>query len=170
MEKLLLAVALGVCALAAAACGSSSGGAASGSVSSGTATMVSVKHVDGVGTVLVDSKGQALYSPMQEAGGKVLCTGSCTSIWQPLTTSGSAKPTGTSDVSAKLGTLDRPGGVVQVTYQGKPLYTFAEDSGPNTVTGNGAKDAFGGTSFTWHVAAPGAVTTTSTSGGGGYGY
>ena len=59
--------------------------------------------------------------------------------------------------------FDRP-------MNGKPLYTFAEDSGPNTVTGNGAKDAFGGTSFTWHVAAPGAVTTTSTSGGGGYGY
>jgi len=132
MEKLLLAVALGVLALAAAACGSSSGGAASGSTSSGTTTMVSVKHVDGVGNVLVDSKGEALYSPMQEAGGKVLCTGSCTSIWLPLTTSGSAKPTGTSDVSPKLGTLDRPDGAVQVMFQGKPLYTFVEDTSPDT--------------------------------------
>jgi hypothetical protein len=70
MQRLILSVALGVLALAAAACGSSSGGAASGTTSSGTATMVSVKHVDGVGNVLVDSKGQALYSPMQEAGGK----------------------------------------------------------------------------------------------------
>ena len=168
MEKLLLPLALGVLVLAAAACGSSSGGAASGSVSSGTATMVSVKHVDGVGTVLVDSKGQALYSPMQEAGGKVLCTGSCTSIWQPLTTSGSAKPTGTSDVSAQLGTLDRPGGVVQVTYQGKPLYTFVEDTSPGTVTGNGFQDQFDGQQFTWRVASVGAVSSTGTSTGSGY--
>ena len=142
MEKLLLPLAIGVLVLAAAACGSSSGGAASGSTSSGTTTMVSVKHVDGVGNVLVDSKGEALYSPMQEADGKVLCTGSCTSIWLPLTTSGSAKPTGTSDVSAKLGTL----------------YTFVEDTSPGTVTGNGFQDKFDGQQFTWRVASVGAVS------------
>jgi predicted lipoprotein with Yx(FWY)xxD motif len=168
MQKLLLSVTLGVLALAAAACGSSSGGAASGSTSSGSATMVSVKHVDGVGNVLVDSKGDALYSPMQEAGGKVLCTRSCTSIWLPLTTSGSAKPTGTSDVIAKLGTLDRPDGAVQVTYQGKPLYTFVEDTSPGTVTGNGFQDQFGGQQFTWRVASIGAVSSTGTSTGRGY--
>jgi predicted lipoprotein with Yx(FWY)xxD motif len=168
MEKLLLPLALGVLVLAAAACGSSSGGAASGSTSSGTTTTVSVKHVDGVGNVLVDSKGEALYSPMQEAGGKVLCTGSCTSIWLPLTTSGSAKPTGTSDVSAKLGTLERPDGAVQVTYQGKPLYTFVEDTSPGTVTGNGFQDKFDGQEFTWRVASVGAVSSTSTSTGRGY--
>ena len=168
MQKLMLSVALGVLALAAAACGSSSGGAASGTTSSGTATMVSVKHVDGVGNVLVDSKGQALYSPMQEAGGKLLCTGSCTAIWVPLTLSGSAKPTGSSDVSAKLGTVDRPDGAVQITYQGMPLYTFAEDTSPGTVTGNGFQDQFGGHQFTWRVASVGAVSSTSTSTGLGY--
>jgi hypothetical protein len=31
--------------------------------------MVSVQHVVGVGNVLVDSKGHALYSPDQDAGG-----------------------------------------------------------------------------------------------------
>jgi predicted lipoprotein with Yx(FWY)xxD motif len=47
-----------------------------------------------------------------------MCTGSCTSIWVPLTLSGSGKPSGSSDVSSKLGTVDRPDGAVQVTYQG----------------------------------------------------
>jgi predicted lipoprotein with Yx(FWY)xxD motif len=89
MKKLIVSAALGVLALAASACGGASGGAAPGSSVSGTARMVSVKHVDGVGNVLVDAKGQALYSPDQEAGGKVRCTGSCTSIWVPLTLSGS---------------------------------------------------------------------------------
>jgi predicted lipoprotein with Yx(FWY)xxD motif len=168
MEKLLVSVVLGVLALAATACGGASGGGASGSTNPGTATMVSVQHVDGVGNVLVDSKGHALYSPDQEAGGKVRCTGSCTSIWVPLTLSASGKPTGTSDVSGKLGTIDRPDGSAQVTYQGKPLYTFVEDTNAGAVTGNGFQDEFDGRQFTWRVASVGAVSSTSTSTGRGY--
>ena len=158
---------LALAVLALSACGGS-GSTSSPAAAGGTTDTVSTADVSGTGTVLVDSKGMALYSPDQEKSGKIMCTAECTSIWVPLTVSG--QPTGTSAVAAKLGTVMRPDGATQVTFDGKPLYTFAEDSGPNTVTGNGAKDAFGGTSFTWHVAAPGAVTTTSTSGGGGYGY
>jgi predicted lipoprotein with Yx(FWY)xxD motif len=168
MEKLLVAAALVALALAATACGGASGGAASGTTNPGTATMVSVQHVDGVGNVLVDSKGQALYSPDQEAGGKVMCTGSCTSIWEPLTLPASAKPTGSADVSGKLGTTDRPDGSMQVTYQGKPLYSFVEDASPGAVTGNGFRDEFDGRQFTWKVASVGAVSSTSTSTGRGY--
>jgi len=61
----------------------------------------------------------------------------------------------------------RPDGKTQVTFDGKPLYRFAEDSSPKNVSGNGAKDSFGGKSFTWHVASPG--KTSVSSGGGGYG-
>lgn len=57
-----------------------------------------------------------------------------------------------------------------MTYEGKPLYTFAEDPSPGEVTGNGFADDFGGTSFTWHVAAPGSVSGGTTSTEGGYGY
>jgi predicted lipoprotein with Yx(FWY)xxD motif len=168
MKKLLFSAALGALALAATACGGASGGAASGSTNPGPATMVSVHHVDGVGNVLIDSKGMALYSPQQEAGGKVMCTGSCMSTWVPLTLSGSAKPTGSSDVASMLGTVDRPDGTVQITYRGKPLYTFAEDTSPGSVTGNGFQDQFGGRQFTWEVASVGAVSSTSTSTGRGY--
>jgi predicted lipoprotein with Yx(FWY)xxD motif len=168
MTKMLISMALGALALVATACGGASGGAAAGATQGGTATTVSVQHVDGVGNVLVDAKGMALYSPQQEANGKVMCTGSCTSIWIPLTLAGSAKPTGSSDVASKLGTVDRPDGAVQVTYQGKPLYTFAEDTGPGSVTGNGFHDQFAGRQFTWEVASVGAVSSTSTSTGRGY--
>jgi predicted lipoprotein with Yx(FWY)xxD motif len=168
MKKVLVLGALAALALVATACGGSSGGAAPGSTVSGTTAMVSVKQVDGMGKVLVDSKGMALYSPEQESGGEVLCTGSCTSIWVPLTLSGSGKPTGTSDVQAKLGTVDRPDGATQVTYEGKPLYTFVEDTSPGQVTGNGFHDQFGGQQFTWEVASVGAVSSTSTSTGRGY--
>jgi predicted lipoprotein with Yx(FWY)xxD motif len=62
----------------------------------------------------------------------------------------------------------RPDGKTQVTFDGKPLYRFAEDASPKTVTRNGAKDTFGGKNFTWHVASPG-KTSTPSSGGGRYG-
>ena len=80
----------------------------------------------------------------------MLCTGACLSFWQPLTVTGT--PTGTS-LHGKLGVLRRPDGRRQVTFNGKLLYSFKLDK-PGKVTGDGFKDAFGGQSFTWHVAHP----------------
>jgi predicted lipoprotein with Yx(FWY)xxD motif len=148
-------------ALALSACGSGSGHAKR---SAAPADTVSLASVSGVGKVLVDSKGFALYSPVQEKSGTIRCTGSCTSIWLPLTTKG----TPSAPAGVQLGTVMRPDGKSQVTFKGKPLYLFAEDSSPRSVTGNGVSDNFGGKSFTWHVASPGKTTTVS-SGGGGYG-
>ena len=145
------------------------GGGGSGEPVSAGGETVSVANVAGVGDVLVDARGNALYSPDQEANGKVLCTDACASIRIPLTLPASEQPTGSSDVSSHLGLIRRPDGAEQVTYEGKPLYTFAEDPSPGEVTGNGFADDFGGTSFTWHVAAPGAVSGGTTSTGGGYG-
>jgi predicted lipoprotein with Yx(FWY)xxD motif len=153
-----------VTAVGLAACG---GG--SSSTGSSAAGDVSTKDVSGVGTVLVDAKGQALYSPEQEASGKILCTDSCTSIWVPLDLpSGQTAATAPDGIGSRLGVVTRPDGSKQVTFDGKPLYTFVEDGSPGTVTGNGAKDSFGGTSFTWHVVSPGSTTTGGT--GTGYGY
>jgi predicted lipoprotein with Yx(FWY)xxD motif len=128
--------------------------------------------VDGAGTVLVDASGDALYSSSQEANGVIRCTGSCAQIWEPVTASGA--PTGSADVTGKLGTVKRPDGPEQVTLDGAPLYTFAEDS-PGQVNGDGFRDTFGGKDFTWHVITVGAApqhdqSTTADSPAGGYGY
>jgi predicted lipoprotein with Yx(FWY)xxD motif len=159
-----LAVALSGCG------GSASAGGTTTTSSSSSSMTVAVKHVDGVGNVLVDSKGDALYSPDQEANGMILCKGSCTSIWVPVTVSAGAKPTGAGDVNTMLGTVHRPDGSVQVTFRGKPLYSFVEDPSPGQVTGNGFHDQFGGQQFTWHVAAVGAVSSGGTSTSSGYTY
>jgi predicted lipoprotein with Yx(FWY)xxD motif len=156
------------CALALAACGG--GSSSSGSSSGTTGETVSVADVKGVGDVLVDAQGGALYSPAQEAGGKIFCTDGCTSIWVPLTVPDGRQPSASGDLQNELGVVRRPDGADQVTFEGKPLYTFAEDKAPNTVTGNGVTDSFGGMSFTWHVASTEAVSSGSTSSGGGYGY
>jgi predicted lipoprotein with Yx(FWY)xxD motif len=162
MNRTISLIALALAAAALSACGGSSSSQAKSSGGS-TADTVSLASVSGVGKVLVDSRGFALYSPVQEQSGTIRCTGSCTSIWMPLTTKGT--PSGPAGL--QLGTVMRPDGRTQVTFKGKPLYLFAQDSSPKSVTGNGVSDNFGGKAFTWHVASPG--KTSGGSGGGGYG-
>jgi predicted lipoprotein with Yx(FWY)xxD motif len=164
-----------VAALGLAACGGDDdNGSASATTGGGTASAggVSSQTIDGT-DVLVDSDGQVLYSPDEEQGGKVLCTGSCTSIWKPVPASEGAGAS--SDLM--LGDVDRPDGEKQLTYNGAPLYTFTEE-GPGKLTGDGFKDSFGGTDFTWHAATTSASSGSSSGGGsggssggsGGYGY
>jgi predicted lipoprotein with Yx(FWY)xxD motif len=169
MKKLLMPLILIAAAVALAACGGG-GGSATASGGGGNATAmpssgaspVSAKNISGSGMVLVDSNGQALYTPEQEASGKILCTGACNSFWMPLTAHGKVASSGS--VPGKLGTVKRPDGSMQVTYNGKPLYTFSQDQ-PGQVTGDGFQDAFGGQQFTWHVVTAGNSGSASQSGG-----
>lgn len=140
-----------------AACSSNGASAAAGGTGSGQqkdagGITVSVRTVTGVGTVLTDQSGKTLYTPQQEAGGVIKCTGSCTSFWFPVTVGKGATPHAASTVTGTLGTIQRPGGGdSQVTYDGKPLYTFKLDTGPGQVHGNNFSDQFGSQSFTWHA-------------------
>ncbi len=160
------AAALGLAAGAAvglSACGSTSNSGSGASKQAAASDTVSMKSVSGVGSVLVDSKGFALYSPTQEQSGTIHCTASCTAIWIPLTLSQRvSSPTAPSSLMSKLGTIVRPDGKKQVTFDGKPLYRFVPDGSPGKVTGNGASDQFGGQSFSWHVVSSGKTQTTTT--------
>ncbi len=138
-------------ALGLAACGGGNG-QATGETSGSQATTdsrdtLSTQTIDGM-AVLVDSQGRALYSPDQERSGKVLCTAGCTAIWQPLTVSGTTTASGA--LTKNVGTVKRPDGGQQATFNGRPLYTFTEE-GPGQLTGDGFQDSFGGTGFTWHA-------------------
>jgi predicted lipoprotein with Yx(FWY)xxD motif len=143
---LVVAAVVGV-AIAIAATGGS------GSTSSATnGATVSAKKLAGAGTVLVDSKGRALYRSEQERKGMVLCTGACLSFWRPLTVKGAPKKA--HSLQGKLATVKRPdGGGRQVTFNGKLLYSFKLDSS-GQVKGDGFKDAFSGRKFRWHVVRP----------------
>jgi predicted lipoprotein with Yx(FWY)xxD motif len=139
-------------ALAFAACGGDSDdGNSEASAAGSTTATVTVETVDGVGDVLVDSEGAALYTADQEQDGKVRCTDSCAATWIPLTVSGSGEPTASDDVPGELGVAERPGGERQVSYDGQPLYTFADDTMAGEVTGDGLSDTFDGRLFSWHV-------------------
>jgi predicted lipoprotein with Yx(FWY)xxD motif len=93
--------------------------------------------------VLTNNAGRTLYSLSVEKNGKFICTEGCLRIWKPLVVAAGTKPTG----PAKLSTVKRPDGRTQVTYKGRPLYTFGGDSKPGQANGEGIKDV-----GTWHAA------------------
>jgi len=158
-----------------AACGSAGAPAAGGGNAhppgSSQHLVVSDRKLPGVGTVLVSRSGKTLYSPQQEAHGKILCTGSCLSFWFPVS-AGAGALHAPSGVTGALGTIHRPDGRTQLTYNGKPLYTFRLDLAPGQAHGNNFTDHFGGTSFTWRaITTSGSPAGTGQSGnGGGYAY
>lgn len=96
-------------------------------------------------TVLTNTKGLTLYSLSVEKNGKFICTGSCTSTWIPLVVARGTTPKG----PVKLGTVRRPEGKIQVTFRGRPLYTFDGDGAKGQVKGEGFKDV-----GTWHAVTP----------------
>jgi predicted lipoprotein with Yx(FWY)xxD motif len=187
MKRLLIPAAVLVAAVAIAACGSDSSDSSGSSAAAAGGDTVAVKSIDGVGNVLVDSSGKALYASDVEADGTVRCVDGCTSFWEPLTVD-SGTPTGSGDVG-KLGVVKRPDGARQVTANGKLLYTFSED-GAGEVEGNGFSDDFNGKKFTWSAVLAGGKLASGSggssdssgsggeydsggsddSGGGGYGY
>ena len=118
---------------------------------SGSASTVAVDGVNGVGDVLVDARGAALYAADQESNGTIACTGSCTTIWDPLTVHGAKAPTAGSDVMGMLGVVKRPDGARQVTLDGRPLYRFAEDpeTGPSRATASPTRSTASHSSGTW---------------------
>ena len=89
-----------------------------------------------LGNIVVDAQGRTLYLFMQDSGGSSSCTGGCADTWPPLTITGSA--TGGAGVDAsKLGTISRPDGSTQVTYNGHPLYRYSADATPGDTKGQG---------------------------------
>jgi predicted lipoprotein with Yx(FWY)xxD motif len=165
--RALCGAALAALAIALGACGGDDEQPAA--TSDGQPTTVSVDDIDGVGSVLVDQSGAALYVSEQEADGKVRCTGECLGFWIPLEAP-AGEPTAGDAVTGDLGTVERLDGSRQVTHDGVPLYRFSEDKEPGQVTGDGLSDEFDGETFTWHAVATDDSSSEGTDSGRGYGY
>ena len=150
-------------ALLAAGCGGSSGSSSYGSagtttMTSGDATIASAST--SLGRVLVNGRHLTVYLFEKDKGKTSSCYGPCASAWPPVTTSGSPRA-GSGATAAKLATTRRSDGTLQVTYNGHPLYTYADDSKPGQTNGEGV-DEFGAE---WYALSP-AGTTVEDSGGG----
>lgn len=166
---LLLALAL------LAGCGSGSsgsstttsgGGSTTTGQSSGPATVATSST--SLGTILVVG-GRTVYLFESDTGPHSTCTGACLAQWPAVTTTAAPKASGSATAST-LGTTKRAEGTMQVTYDGHPLYYFADDSEAGQTNGQ-ALNAFGAN---WYVVAPSGAAITraasSSSGGTGSGY
>lgn len=125
-----------------------------------------------LGRILVDASGKTLYFADQEADGSIRCLDECLTFWFPARSADGAAPSvpGVTDLDV-LRRADS--GQSQLTYHGKPLYTFQLDSAAGDVEGNSLEDDFGGTHFVWHavaVDAEGAAPPPQTPTDGGNGY
>ncbi len=153
--------ALAVAAIAVtAACGSAS--ATSSHQASGIVRTARNAHLGA--TVLENHRGMTLYTLSAERDGRFICTHGCLQLWKPLLVKGAVH---TGAIGA-LATVVRPdGGGTQLTYKGRPLYTFANDRAPGDASGNGFKDV-----GVWRAATVGAPATAAAApaNGGGYGY
>jgi predicted lipoprotein with Yx(FWY)xxD motif len=123
------------------------GGPDSGSTGS---AVVSVASVDG-SDVLADADGHTLYTAEAEEDGQIRCVEACASFWEPVMASADDADAASRTLGDDFGVVDRPEGGSQLTYDGLPLYTFAEeDSGE--LQGDGFTDDFQGTHFVWEAA------------------
>jgi predicted lipoprotein with Yx(FWY)xxD motif len=151
--------AFGVAALLLAACSSgNSAYAYGGSSSSGSATAIGTDQVAGVGTVLDNAQGLTLYYNTREAGGTIVCTGSCATAWPPVIVTGTL-PKASGSMMGAFGVIGRPDGSTQLTYNGMPLYTFQGDSGPGQANGQGVQGI-------WFAATASGVGPSGVMGGG----
>lgn len=178
MRKRLVMLLAPAVALLAAGCGSSSSSsttssAATPAASSTTsapaagAVQISTRTLPGLGSVVVNAKGQTLYVFSPDKAKKVTCVGACAAVWPPLALSSGQKPGVSGQAKSSLvGSDPNPAGGRTVTYAGWPLYTYVTDTSPGTAHGQALKLNGG----LWYVIAPSGklITKKATTGGSGY--
>jgi len=146
---------------ATATSSTASSASSAGSAASMPRAMLTVKKTK-IGYVLADANGYTVYWFARDHRGSShpACAGQCLQAWPPV--KGTAVAAKGVTLDARLGCITRTSGVMQATYNGYPLYTFASDSAPGMTSGNGS----GGV---WHVIkekAPASGSATYSSGSG----
>jgi predicted lipoprotein with Yx(FWY)xxD motif len=78
------------------------------------------------GTILYDDSGQAIYLFDREGSTRPECYDDCARAWPPVLTDGKPRAKGRIQDDL-LGTTGRTDGSTQVTYDGHPLYFYADE-------------------------------------------
>ena len=145
-------VLLGVLCLLVGACGQSGGhviGIGSNSAPTtgpeGPGYMVQSRTVPGLGTVLVDGYGLTLYLFVPDhQSGRSTCDSYCATQWPPATLpKGVTTPVIGAGIDRALIGTTRRGTVLQVTYNGWPLYRWIGDTSAGESTGQGIVNSGG---------------------------
>jgi predicted lipoprotein with Yx(FWY)xxD motif len=110
---------------------------ASSPMAAGSATAQVIRYKDDkFGPILATPKKQALYYWRVEkrAGGKLKCFGACAKAWPPLYAKSKVAKR-IAGIKGTFGTVRRPNGRLQVTFNGLAIYTYAHE-GPTQVLCN----------------------------------
>lgn len=102
---------------------------------------------DELGDFLVGANGMTLYTFTNDEPGVSNCADECTDNWPPLTVRENDRLVAGEGIEGELGTIERADGGLQVTYNGMPLYFFAEDVAVGDTNGQGRGER-------WFVVAP----------------
>jgi len=99
-------------------------------------------HDPHFGAILTTPKQQALYywTVEKRAGGKIRCIGACARLWPPLHPRGPV-PRHVAGIKGTFGTIRRPDGRRQVTFNGLGIYTYVHE-GPRQVLCNNVNGWF----------------------------
>jgi predicted lipoprotein with Yx(FWY)xxD motif len=101
---------------------------------------VLAEEVGDAGTIIIDGETRMTlyyFEKDEKDSGVSVCKDGCLTAWPALTVEEGETPTGGEGVDAtKLGTIVRDdNGETQVTYDGLPLYFFAQDEEPGDLKG-----------------------------------
>lgn len=92
-----------------------------------------------LGDILVDSSGNTLYLFVPDAQGPSACYDGCAEAWPPLVGGLTA---GDGVDAALVGSVARDDGSEQATYNGWPLYYFANDAAAGDTNGQGINEVW----------------------------
>lgn len=98
------------------------------------------------GKILVDGNGMTLYAYTRDSANTSNCNGTCAQSWPALAAVPAAN-IGAGIDATLVGSITRADGSSQATYKGMPLYTYAKDTKPGDLNGQGK----GGV---WYVISP----------------
>jgi predicted lipoprotein with Yx(FWY)xxD motif len=97
---------------------------------------VNTANVTGFGQILTGGNGYTLYVFTNDAVNQSNCSGACATVWPPLLVS-NGQINYPSGLPGAFGAIARADGTLQVTYNGMPLWYYAEDSAPGGTYGQG---------------------------------
>jgi predicted lipoprotein with Yx(FWY)xxD motif len=104
-------------------------------------TVLIVQHSD-LGWVMAKADGHVVYTYAKDSkNGAPTCTGSCASVWAPVT--GMPKSGPADNFPGAFGVVTGAGGRKVISYNGYPLYTYI-GAAPLSTKGNGIDGM-------WHV-------------------
>lgn len=98
---------------------------------------VYIEQAGELGSILVGPTGLSLYLFTNDTPGTSNCYDQCATNWPPLLTESADAVVAGVNMVGELGTTERTDGMLQVTYNGWPLYYWKDDAARGDTLGEG---------------------------------